>query len=103
MTATGFLSVSPNVEESMATEIASAVDALDSFEIEYETTPEGTILEADDVSELFAAAQAAHDAVNADRVGTVLKIDDKRTSSQPASSKVDAVEDVLGRKATSRR
>ena len=40
----------------------------------------GTVIEADDVGELFAACEAAHCAVEADRVSTVLKIDDKRTT-----------------------
>lgn len=101
MTATGFLTVSPKVDGSMAPEIAKAVDALEEFEVAYETTPMGTILEASDVAELFAAAAAAHDAVDADRVGTFLKIDDKRTVEQAADEKVQAVEEHLGREARS--
>ena len=101
MTATAFLSVSPKVDGSMAPEIAKAVDALEAFEVEYETTPMGTILEAGDVKELFAAAAAAHEAVDADRVGTFLKIDDKRTVEQAAEEKVQAVEEHLGREARS--
>lgn len=102
MTATGFLSVSPKVDGSMAPEIAKAVDALEAFNVEYETTPMGTILEATEASELFAAAHAAHEAVDGDRVGTFLKIDDKRTVSQPAGEKVRKVEEHLGRAATNR-
>jgi uncharacterized protein (TIGR00106 family) len=101
MTATAFLSVSPRVEGSMAPEIAKAVDALAEFDIEYETTPMGTILEASDVGELFAAAKAAHEAVDGDRVGTFLKIDDKRTVEEAAERKVQKVEDHLGREASS--
>ena len=101
MTATAFLSVSPKVEGSMAPQIAKAVDALEEFEIEYETTPMGTVLEASDVEELFAAAAAAHAAVDAERVGTFLKIDDKRTVEQAASEKVEKVEQHLGREAQS--
>jgi uncharacterized protein YqgV (UPF0045/DUF77 family) len=102
MTATAFLSVSPRVEGSMAPEIAKAVDALEAFDVEYETTPMGTILEAEKAGELFAAAEAAHDAVAGDRVGTFLKIDDKRTVEEPAERKVEKVEDHLGRAAESR-
>jgi uncharacterized protein (TIGR00106 family) len=103
MTVTAFLSVSPATEESMAPEVAKAVDALESFDVAYETTPMGTTVETDDIGELFAAAQAAHEAVDADRVGTVLKVDDKRTSDQSAAAKVAAVADELDRPATSRR
>ncbi|MDG5776027.1 MTH1187 family thiamine-binding protein [Haloarculaceae archaeon H-GB2-1] len=103
MTVIGFLSVAPVVEGSMSEEVAKAVAALDGFDVGYETTPMGTIIEADDSAELFAAAQAAHDAVDADRVSTVLKIDDKRTVEQAASEKVAAVEEYLGRPAKRER
>ena len=102
MTVTAFLSVSPATDESMAPEVAKAVDALEAFDVAYETTPMGTTIEAANVGELFAAAQAAHEAVDADRVGTLLKIDDKRTSDDPAAEKVRAVEKELGRPAASR-
>jgi len=103
MTATGFLAVSPDVDGSMAPEVAKAVDALEAFDIEYETTPMGTIIEAEDVDVLFEAAAAAHRAVDGDRVGTFLKIDDKRTADHPAAAKVESVEEALGRPARSRR
>jgi uncharacterized protein (TIGR00106 family) len=99
MTVVGFLSVAPVRETSMAPEVAKAVAALDDFDVTYETTPMGTTIEADDIGELFAAAQAAHEAVDADRVSTVLKIDDKRTREVAADEKVEAVEDELGRPA----
>ncbi|MEF8976329.1 MAG: MTH1187 family thiamine-binding protein [Halapricum sp.] len=99
MTLIAFLSVAPVIEESMSGEVAKAVDALDDFDVSYETTPMGTIIETDDTSELFAAAEAAHRAVDADRVETFLKIDDKRTVEQEASEKVEAVEEHLGREA----
>ena len=102
MTVSAFLSVSPEVDGSMAPEIAEAIAALEGFDVEYETTPMGTILEGNDVADVFAAARAAHEAVEADRVGTFLKIDDKRTSDEPAGAKVDAVEQHLGREASSR-
>jgi uncharacterized protein (TIGR00106 family) len=103
MTVIGFLSVAPVVEGSMAKEVAKAVAALDEFDVGYETTPMGTVIEADDSAELFAAAGAAHEAVNADRVSTFLKVDDKRTVDQSANEKVDAVEDHLGREAKRER
>ncbi|WP_458190593.1 MTH1187 family thiamine-binding protein [Haladaptatus sp. NG-WS-4] len=99
MTVIALLSVAPVVEDSMASEVAKAVEALDEFDVSYETNPMGTVIEADSVDELFAAAQAAHEAVDGDRVSTFLKIDDKRTRDQRASEKVTAVEDALGREA----
>ena len=103
MTATAFLTVSPDTRGSMAPAVATAIEALDAFDVEYETTPVGTIIEADDAAEVFAAARAAHEAVEGDRVGTFLKIDDKRTVDEPAAAKVRSVEEQLGRPATSRR
>jgi uncharacterized protein YqgV (UPF0045/DUF77 family) len=100
MTATGFLTVSPKVEGSMAPEIAKAIEALETFDVAYETTPMGTILQAETAEELFAVAHAAHEAVDSERVGTFLKIDDKRTVDQPAMEKVRAVEEHLGREAS---
>ncbi|WP_439027080.1 MTH1187 family thiamine-binding protein [Haloarchaeobius sp. DT45] len=101
MTVVAFLSVAPVVEGSMAGEVAKAVAALDDFDVTYETTPMGTTIEAEDVGTVFAAAQAAHEAVDGDRVSTFLKIDDKRTKTTTADDKVAAVEAHLGRAARS--
>jgi uncharacterized protein (TIGR00106 family) len=103
MTAIAMLSVAPVIEESMAEEVAKAVAALDGFDVSYETNPMGTVIEADDAQTLFAAAAAAHDAVDGDRVSTFLKVDDKRTSDGTAAEKVDAVEAHLGREAKRER
>jgi uncharacterized protein (TIGR00106 family) len=103
MTVIGFLSVAPVVERSMAADVADAVAALDEFDVSYETTPMGTTVEADDAAELFAAARAAHEAVDADRVSTVLKVDDKRTVEESAEEKVRSVERHLGREARRER
>ncbi|MEF8814457.1 MAG: thiamine-binding protein [Halovenus sp.] len=103
MTTTAFLSVAPTIEGSMAPAVADAVAALEEFDVAYETTPMGTILEAENADEVFAAARAAHAAVDADRVSTFLKIDDKRTVDTPAAAKVESVERELGRPARSDR
>jgi len=101
MTCVAFLSVAPVTEDSMASEVAKAVAALDDFDVTYETTPMGTTIEAQDATEVFAAAEAAHAAVDGDRVSTFLKIDDKRTTDTTARAKVDRVEEELGRAARS--
>lgn len=103
MTVIALLSVAPVTEDSMAEEVAKAVAALDDFDVSYETNPMGTVIEADSTDELFAAAQAAHEAVDGDRVSTVLKIDDKRARDQSAREKVEAVEEALGREAKRER
>ena len=103
MTVVAFLSVAPATDESMGPEVAKAVAALDDFDVSYETTPMGTTIEADEIGEVFAAAQAAHEAVDGDRVSTFLKVDDKRTSDADAASKVESVEEALGREAKRER
>lgn len=97
------LSVAPVREGSMAEDVADAVAALDEFDVNYETNPMGTVLEADDVDTLLSAVAAAHKAVDGDRVSTLLKIDDKRTSDERAAEKVAAVERRLGREARRER
>ena len=99
MTVIAMLSVAPVVEGSMSEQVAKAVAALDDYDVSSETNPMGTVIEADDVDELLVAVGAAHKAVEADRVSTFLKIDDKRTSDQSAREKVKAVEEHLGREA----
>jgi len=94
MTATGFLTVAP-AQESMSAEIAKAVEALEGFDVSYEVTGMGTVIEAEDPATLFDAAAAAHDAVDSDRVVTSLKIDDKRGVEQTAQGKVESVEQHL--------
>ena len=103
MTVIAMLSVAPVVEGSMSEQIAKAVAALDDYDVSYETHPMGTVIETDDVDELLAAVGAAHKAVDADRVSTFLKIDDKRTVDSPARAKVELVEQELGRPAKGER
>ena len=103
MTVVALLSVAPVIEGSMAGEVAEAVEALEDYDVTYETNPMGTVIEADDVDTLLAAVGAAHEAVDADRVSTVLKIDDRRTVDTSAREKVEAVEEELGRPARSDR
>ncbi|WP_255195180.1 MTH1187 family thiamine-binding protein [Halorarius litoreus] len=103
MTVVALLSVAPVIEGSMASEVAKAVAALDEFDVAYETNPMGTIIEADSIDELMAAATAAHKAVDGDRVSTFLKIDDKRTHTYEAKEKVESVERELGREARKER
>jgi uncharacterized protein (TIGR00106 family) len=99
VTVIALLSVAPVHEGSMAADVADAVAALDAHDVRYETNPMGTVIEADDVGTLFDAVEAAHHAVEGDRVSTLLKIDDKRTSGSTAAAKVDRVEAELGRPA----
>ena len=101
MTVVALLSVAPVKEGGMAEDVADAVAALDEHDVQYETNPMGTVIEADDIETLFAAVADAHTAVDAERVSTFLKIDDKRTVETTAQEKVTSVEKHLGRPARS--
>lgn len=98
---TALFSVSPAKEGSIAKEVAAAIDALDEYPVEYETNAMGTVIEAEELGELLDAVAAAHRAVDAERVGTFLKIDDKR-SGDGAREKVESVRKELGREPRSR-
>ena len=97
MTAIARLEIIPVRAEHMSDQIAAAIDALDGFDVSYEVTPMDTIVEADDVSEIFAAAEAAHDAIDEDRVITSLEIDHQPNREQQTTDRVAAVERELGR------
>lgn len=103
MTVVAFLSTAPVTEGSMAEDVAAAIEAIDEFDVQYETTPMGTIMEADEIGDILAATEAAHEAIDADRVSTFLKIDDKRAVDFSAAEKVESVEEHLGRPAKSDR
>lgn len=105
MTVTAALTVAPldDPEADFDGEIAKAIDALEVFDVRYETHPMETTIEADDLGEVFAAAQAASEAVDAKRVLTSLKVDHFREETLAVDEKVDRVEARLGRDARSER
>lgn len=100
MTAFGLLRVTPIKEGDITEDVAAAVEALEGFDVKYETTPMATTLEAEDVDELFAACAAAHKAVDAPEIQTLVQLDEK-DKEMTANDKVDAVEAELGRDAKS--
>ncbi|PSQ49381.1 hypothetical protein BRD15_03500 [Halobacteriales archaeon SW_6_65_15] len=97
------LEVIPAREGNMSEAVASAVEALDRFDVSYETTPTDTVIEADDPSEVFAAAETAHRAVADERVITSLEVDEHRGRRQNRHDRVASVERALGRPAERER
>jgi uncharacterized protein (TIGR00106 family) len=97
MTVVATLSIIPVRDGSQSDEIAAAIATLDKYDVEYDLNAMGTVIEAAAASELFAAVQAAHQAIEADRVNTTLEVDDDRTRDQDAAARVAAVEDALDR------
>lgn len=103
MTVFGMLRITPVTDEDITEEIAAAVEALEEYDVSYETNPMSTVVEAEEVDELLAAVGAAHKAVPGDHVETLLQIDDVRTKELEACEKVESVEEELGREAASTR
>ena len=97
MTVIARFEVIPVQDGSLSEDIAQAIEALDEFDISYELTATDTVIEADDVDEVFEAVQAAHNAVGAERVITSLEVDDKGPQEQQAEDRIESVADVLGR------
>lgn len=89
------LSIMPVQDEGATEEIATAIGTLDDYDVEYNIRPVGTTIEATAISELFAAVQAAHQAIKADRVTTKLEIDHERERDRDAAERVATVEDTL--------
>ena len=97
MTVIARFEVVPVHDGSLSDDIAQAIEALDDFDISYELTATDTIIEADDVDEVFEAVQAAHNAVKGNRVITSLEVDDQGHREQHTNDRVESVASVLGR------
>ncbi|MFB6093623.1 MAG: MTH1187 family thiamine-binding protein [Halanaeroarchaeum sp.] len=105
MTVTAMLSVTPLDDPTvdLDAEVARAIDALEDADVRYETHPMETTLEAADLGDVFAAARAATEALQASRTVTDLTIDHLREESIAADEKVEMVEAHLGRPARGTR
>lgn len=89
------LSTTPTRDGDASDAIVGAIKALDNYDVDYEVNPMGTTIETDDIGELFAAVQAAHQTIEADRVTTRLEISHERDRDQSAAERVAAVEEAL--------
>lgn len=97
MTVIARFEVIPVHDGGLSEDIARAIDALDDFDISYELTATDTVIEAEDVDEVFEAVQAAHNAVEGNRVISSLEIDEHRDRDQHVDDRVESVASVLGR------
>jgi len=97
MTVIARFEVMPVHDGSLSEDIARAIDALDDFDISYELTATDTVIEAEDVDEVFEAVQAAHNAVEGTRVISSVEIDEQRDREQHVEDRIESVASVLGR------
>lgn len=85
-------------ETSLSEYIAAAVKALNNNSIKYELTGMGTIIETENLDEIFIALKAAHEAVfnaGAERVATSIKIDERRDKNKTSKDKITSVTQKL--------
>lgn len=82
-------------ETSVSRFVAAAVDSFKSIKgLEFELTPMGTILAAENLDVVLEAVRMAHNAVaslGAKRVSSTLRIDDRMDKARSIHDKVDAV------------
>jgi uncharacterized protein (TIGR00106 family) len=82
---------------SVSAYVAEVEKKLGEFSLEIKLTPMGTILEGE-LSEVLRAVQEAHElpfASGALRVGTTLRIDERRDKEHTMEAKIRAVEEKL--------
>ena len=79
--------------------VAVAVNALKNVEgLDFELTPMGTILAAENLDVIFEAVHQAHEALvaaGAKRISSTLRIDDRRDKPRKMNDKVKAVQEQL--------
>lgn len=85
--------------ESVSAYVARSLDIIDKSGLPYQLTPMGTIIEGE-WTEVMAVVSACFEAMKADcdRVGTHIKIDYRAGPAGRLKSKVESVQDKLGRK-----
>lgn len=75
--------------------VAGALEEVEASGLEYKLTPMGTIIEGD-LDKIFEVLRKMHESpfnAGAERVSTLIKIDDRRNSEHTMSRKVNAVEE----------
>ena len=93
-------SMAPSTQgESMSSYVARSLDIVDKSGLPYQLTPMGTIIEGE-WAEVMAVVTACFEAMRTDcnRIGTHIKIDYRAGPGGRMTSKVDSVQQKLGRK-----
>ena len=93
-------SMSPSTKgESLSPYVARSLDIIDKSGLPYQLTPMGTIIEGE-WAEVMAVVTACFEAMQTDceRISTQIKIDYRAGPGGRIQSKIDAVEQRLGRK-----
>lgn len=85
--------------ESVSPFVARSLNIIDNSGLPYQLTPMGTIIEGE-WSEVMAVVSACFEAMSADcdRISTSIKIDYRAGAEERLKSKVESVQNELGRK-----
>lgn len=83
---------------SLSRYVAEILDIIDRSGLEYKLNPMGTVVEGeyDEVMDLISKCHKKM-MENAERVVTIIKIDDRKGVSNALQSKIESVEEKLGR------
>ncbi|MBS3793967.1 MAG: MTH1187 family thiamine-binding protein [Candidatus Thorarchaeota archaeon] len=83
------------VGTSLSSYVKESVNEIDSFPgIRVQHTPMSSIIEADSIDQIMEVTKAAHERMftaGAERVSTLLRIDDRRDKRREMEDKVDAI------------
>ena len=84
--------------ESLSAQVARIIDVIDRSEVTYQLTPMGTILEGE-FDDVMAVVAACFRTLQADctRIGMNLKMDYRAGSDSRMTSKIERVQEHLGR------
>jgi uncharacterized protein (TIGR00106 family) len=86
-------------ETSIGRYVAAAIAAMKEVKgLEYQITPMGTVMEADNLETILEAVKVAHEALIAKgilRVESTLRIDDRRDKPRTMKDKVDTVKKFM--------
>ena len=91
--------VVPHGKEALSKDVAQVIDIVDRSGVEYQLTSMGTIVEGEP-EEVWALIRNCHEKMRtlARRVSTHITIDDREGAEDSIKTKVDDIEQHLGRK-----
>jgi uncharacterized protein (TIGR00106 family) len=85
--------------ESVSEYVSQVIEMVRDSGMSYQLTPMGTIIEADDLSQILSVVQAAHDVLDqagCNRIYSSLKLDIRKGKDNRLKGKLDSVRDKIG-------
>lgn len=86
---------------SVSKQVSKIIDAIDKSGVAYKLTPMGTVVETSSVREALDIIELAYNQLDCERIYSALKFDIRKNSSNRLKSKIESVEENLGRKINS--